>query len=421
MFRPGCQSRPRSPQRRSDHAHDDISAMYSHGALHNTDILNELFEHLSLTPRHVTEADIHGLYRDDAAVKRQALAHAALTCKAFSKPASRVLWMVLHRGIQPFLRVFSNFHENAEEQWAVLQRLYKIEGETTSIEWAQFERLAARVRCVVFDVRPPIAESTLGLLKAGWEASKKPLFPNLSVVDWPDSLNDTHRGLLQVVCANRNLSSILIKHGFKYATTISPADLSVVARSSPKLLHLHIRSNWHTSWHAPLTSFRNLRSIRMFDVDAVFYRHLSTFQWLQFLSVYVKESGDPSPSASPSQACRGFPSLRRLEMPISTFAPPSTLLSMVAPITSSFFTTFVLGVEAADISDMIYCLESLSLLDLPRSFRKFHLYIEGDHTPGRAIYAFSDMSKALFKFRHLEDVAIRASTGMIEFTDADIA
>ncbi|RPD58023.1 hypothetical protein L227DRAFT_194982 [Lentinus tigrinus ALCF2SS1-6] len=223
--------------------------MYSHGALHNTDILNELFEHLSLTPRHVTEADIHGLYRDDAAVKRQALAHAALTCKAFSKPASRVLWMVLHRGIQPFLRVFSNFHENAEEQWAVLQRLYKIEGETTSIEWAQFERLAARVRCVVFDVRPPIAESTLGLLKAGWEASKKPLFPNLSVVDWPDSLNDTHRGLLQVVCANRNLSSILIKHGFKYATTISPADLSVVARSSPKLLHLHIRSNWHTSWH----------------------------------------------------------------------------------------------------------------------------------------------------------------------------
>ena len=293
--------------------------------------------------------------------------------------------------------------------------------ETTLAEWEVFERLAARVRCLILDVRPSEAPSTLSLLKARWEARQIPLFPNLSVVDWPDSLNDSHRELLQVLCANQTLTSFLIKRGFKYATTVSSADLAVVAHSNPKLSHLHIRADWHPSWCAQLTTFRHLRSIYMYDVDATFYRHLSTLQSLEVLSAYVQKTEHPSSSGMASKTYQGFPSLRRLEMPSATTVPPSTLLSMVTPIASPILTSLVLGVEAASASDVYTCLDSLCRLDVLRSLRKLHLVVESteDRTPAPAAYAFADMSGALFKLRDLEDVEIRASTGTVSFTDAD--
>lgn len=81
-------------------------------ALYNTDVINEIFEHLSVAPRHVTRVSDYDLYGDEATAKRQALASAALVCKTFSEPASRFLWTTLHRGIGPLMRVFSNLKES---------------------------------------------------------------------------------------------------------------------------------------------------------------------------------------------------------------------------------------------------------------------------------------------------------------------
>ena len=75
--------------------------MSSRRALQNVDILDEIFQHLSLIPGTVTQSDIHALYSDDAEGKLRTLASAVLVCKSFSEPASRVLWSVLPHGINP--------------------------------------------------------------------------------------------------------------------------------------------------------------------------------------------------------------------------------------------------------------------------------------------------------------------------------
>ena len=84
-------------------------------ALANPDILHQIFEEFTLYqpcqrssdyPR-ILEGLLHRPFGIDT--RSGTLASAALVCKTFSEPASRVLWAVLYEGVEPLFRAFSAF------------------------------------------------------------------------------------------------------------------------------------------------------------------------------------------------------------------------------------------------------------------------------------------------------------------------
>lgn len=83
-------------------------------ALANLDILREILQHLSVYPHH--DEDLRFVedspMRAELKWKRNALASAARTCKAFSELANDVLWAVLP-GLVPILSTFSGFRIEA--------------------------------------------------------------------------------------------------------------------------------------------------------------------------------------------------------------------------------------------------------------------------------------------------------------------
>ena len=84
-------------------------------ALGNPDILYQIFEEFALyQPCHQSVDYIQlvdGLYNqpDESDTWSKTLVSAALVCKAFSEPASRVLWAVLNKGFAPLFRVFAAY------------------------------------------------------------------------------------------------------------------------------------------------------------------------------------------------------------------------------------------------------------------------------------------------------------------------
>lgn len=87
----------------------------SRAALCNPDVLHEVFQHLAVLrqPPELFEypEPLSGWfkYSRDIDINRRALISAALSCKAFSEPASKALWAVLYDGFAPLFRVFSAF------------------------------------------------------------------------------------------------------------------------------------------------------------------------------------------------------------------------------------------------------------------------------------------------------------------------
>ncbi len=88
--------------------------MYVHRFLTNIDVLYAVFDHLDLLPRPIADFDHEALYNDKAVAARRALTNAALTCRAFSEPASKTLWKCLDQGLLPLLNTFSCFKETKE-------------------------------------------------------------------------------------------------------------------------------------------------------------------------------------------------------------------------------------------------------------------------------------------------------------------
>ena len=77
--------------------------------LANRDVVYELFDHLSLYPYPLASFDAAQLRMgDDSKITRRTLASAAVTCRAFSTPASEVRWSVVHVGLLPLLQTFSS-------------------------------------------------------------------------------------------------------------------------------------------------------------------------------------------------------------------------------------------------------------------------------------------------------------------------
>ncbi len=76
----------------------------------NDDVIREIVQHLSLVPERPEDFRTF-LFNDNTGIERlhmRTLASAALTCKAFSEPASEALWAVLPDGLLPLLHTFSS-------------------------------------------------------------------------------------------------------------------------------------------------------------------------------------------------------------------------------------------------------------------------------------------------------------------------
>ncbi len=86
----------------------------------NDDIIREILQYFSLVPGR--PKDFSGKLKlrqpnDDDELEglhRRTLASAALTCKAFSEPASQALWAVLPNGLLPLMHTFSNFRATSK-------------------------------------------------------------------------------------------------------------------------------------------------------------------------------------------------------------------------------------------------------------------------------------------------------------------
>ncbi len=100
-------------------SHEEPTSMPRLGAsiaTWNDDIIWEILQHLSLVPER--PEDFHLQQLDDyyklERLHRRTLASAALTCKAFSEPASQALWAVLPDGLLPLMHTFSNFRATSK-------------------------------------------------------------------------------------------------------------------------------------------------------------------------------------------------------------------------------------------------------------------------------------------------------------------
>lgn len=77
-------------------------------ALHNPDLLPEIFKHLApfsepLALAQLEEPPADLRVPEHTYLCRRTLVAAALTCRAFAEPASSVLWQVLYSGLLPLL------------------------------------------------------------------------------------------------------------------------------------------------------------------------------------------------------------------------------------------------------------------------------------------------------------------------------
>ncbi len=93
--------------------------MSVHRFLTNIDVVYAVFDHLDLFPRSISASDLFSVkgYIDyEARLIRRTLASAALTCRAFSEPASKTLWTCVHShsGLKPLLKALglNPFDEN---------------------------------------------------------------------------------------------------------------------------------------------------------------------------------------------------------------------------------------------------------------------------------------------------------------------
>ncbi|KAI0762985.1 hypothetical protein C8Q74DRAFT_1451041 [Fomes fomentarius] len=88
--------------------------MSVHRFLTNIDVVYAVFGHLDLFPRPITATNFDRSELDhgyEALTTRRTLVNAALTCRAFSEPASKALWTCLHScgggGLKPLLKALN--------------------------------------------------------------------------------------------------------------------------------------------------------------------------------------------------------------------------------------------------------------------------------------------------------------------------
>ncbi|KAI0642019.1 hypothetical protein C8Q79DRAFT_268403 [Trametes meyenii] len=255
-----------------------------HPALAQVDILYEIFGHLS-----DLSASLQGLrdgiypdpYSREAAAHRNALYGAALTCRAFSGPASEALWSVLHYGfvslLCPFKRISTTARDGQGES-DTAERPHR--DDIAPGEWKRWKLCTQRVRCFFFHSRadtspfqPPFFVDLFHhQLNAG-----TPLFTRLRAL-WI-SYEGHHRDpihLLTPLFESPALSTIWIE-----TAPHLHSNLQVLAQSAPHIKNLRIGSEYRPLDH--FNSLVGLSGLRTICLPAISKRLYPLFS-LNFLS-----------------------------------------------------------------------------------------------------------------------------------------
>ncbi|KAI0762999.1 hypothetical protein C8Q74DRAFT_1451049 [Fomes fomentarius] len=379
--------------------------MSVHRFLTNIDVLYAVFAHLDLFPRPVTASDFASVKDDidyEARPIRSTLANAALTCRAFSEPASKTLWTCLHShvGLKPLLKALNGFNENEE-----------IGGEISIAAWQHFDRLASRVRYfATFGDLTPIELSVLDALVQHCQRKGHPLLPNLQILCWIESRRDPRKlQLLRLLSASPSLSLVSIK----YFSKAMARDLAVITETHPDLPHLFAEGNQCLQTHSPILSLRFLKSLHVYLVDKPSFCQIGMFPYLTYLYAPVNRIR----SVDVSRVSEGsFPSLRHFE----TSGDPATIIWTIKQISSPNLTSLSLVTGGKKFVQAP--LETLFALPTVQSLQRLHLYIilYKLHGGKRNYFAFSDLAHCVLSLPRLEDVRLRVLHKALSLSHPDI-
>ncbi|KAI0762988.1 hypothetical protein C8Q74DRAFT_191976 [Fomes fomentarius] len=382
--------------------------MSLHRFLMNIDVIHAVFHHLDLFPHPITEFKHLVGVTDEAVVARRTLASAALTCRAFSEPASKTLWTCLHQGLSPLLKTFSCFKQTdaSDDQ----DPSYELDDAISATEWEQFDRLASRVRYLDLG-HPPSWPSLVDALIKRCQTKGEALLPNLRVLRWSESAGDTHKlQLLRALCSAPSLSLVSIMHDprqHEFNTNVAQ-DLAVITETRPDLAHFSSIDYLYLRPNIPILSLRSLRSLQVGPADEASFCQIGTFTYLTDLSTTVLGMHAVRPRLN-----KAFPALRRLK----TSGAPATLIWMIAQISSPNLTSITADIDAKDIADILPI-----ALPVGQSLEQLHLDILGTYGSGERIeVAFADLAHSILSLRGLEDVRLRLVLRALSLSDADIA
>ncbi|KAM5545286.1 hypothetical protein V8D89_001397 [Ganoderma adspersum] len=255
--------------------------MAPHKALLIPDVLHEIFKHLAPCPQLSLPDENMGIFefpedfnqtdsRDTYKTRRLALACAARTCRAFTNPASRVLWEVLDE-IEPLLSVLRS-----------TQVSHSCNTVLDAAGWARFEDVCRRIRALSFTARPSAAVGDmLSLIFNSHHhdgASFKFQLPNLRALSvwwevWDDE--DPDPGIASLLlkafgtlCASPSLVLLCLP-----AITEDHLEVleTIAAACTPRLLHLRVPDvrDLHTVTDADriLGPFTSLQTVTFGRID----------------------------------------------------------------------------------------------------------------------------------------------------------
>ncbi|KAI0737201.1 hypothetical protein C8Q80DRAFT_430990 [Daedaleopsis nitida] len=438
-----------------------------HRFLANADVLNDVFDVFSLDYSDPTTFNTIQYHDPELPVKKQTLARAARTCKAFMGPASRNLWSALHSGLSPLVRMFSNVRPCVRQRttWDGMvfkDTYYEFDGDVSETEWIRFEQLAAHVRYLAHDALP-LGSTVIEAIISRDASRRVPLFANLRMLSWRYSNGDElQQRLLRVLCTPSSSFLWYLPNKQRKRDHDQTSDLSIVADAAPGLLHLHIElPDVPVGPLSPLRRLTSLRAIRFLgQLTDELSVDLGTLPLLEAIHCRGACSAPSSPStsirtvscpSSPSSADRSitgtydlrfmdeFPALRKLEL--TKAASPSDVLPLLARIASPCFTTLSLSLRITcpdEVSPFIHTLcalpatQALTHLNLtldcssdyglPR-LPLFALYVEV-HTGEDLVIEFADFVSALGTLRHVESFRVRllsaAPAWKLSVADADV-
>ncbi|KAH9892665.1 hypothetical protein C8Q73DRAFT_699003 [Cubamyces lactineus] len=363
-----------------------------HPALVNPDVLDEVFRHLNpmRDPRELARTGMLPLvitgalwYNDpQGPIKRKSLVNAAQVCKAFSEPASNILWQAIVDGFWPLLCSFPTFRvdcargnitkdgsgdptdapqDSNDEIETFLQGI-------SSAHWLRWEHCARRVRFLAVrdgSDSPALISSFLRIFTAARPVAASHPLPGLQTLLIDETCGDPTRvQLLHLLSLAPSLSAICI-HSTRTSLEFNHLsdDLKVLSQSHllDRLQILHAScETWHPRRRRRINDLRDVNVFRRLQVLRTDNLAPLAFDSLLPQLASLAELENLSLSLLPSNDYYGVPLLNDEEHHGTSLATPSHFGF------KALRQLHVTG-QPRQISKILRCVESLTLGDIALS------------------------------------------------------
>jgi len=265
--------------------------MPPHEALVNADVLDYVFGHFTVDPE-----------TREAVQIRSYLRWAALSCRAFSRPALNALWRTLD-SLLPLLKLLPSLK--------LVDHVYVVRGTIQEDDWTRFDSYARRVKEFVYHRDRISVDPSVYFYIA--QSRTSPMLPTLyrfrsssSAPSIPDILlflsSSLHR--VEFVTGDRQQEPTI--GGF----------LFVLTSVAPSLKHLSIDGQLSISSLTPIAHMEHLCSLRLRRtgkfVDASLLKQLGALERLSCLTIDLEHS--PVSEADTSHLRAGFKALETLDI-----------------------------------------------------------------------------------------------------------